>query len=82
MMTEPAFDALDGFFEQDAEHRSEELDGIGTVPTRVVYPDQLQSIVEQFASPDSHRSPIAALAWKLRMQTRTFFTAYRNRTED
>ena len=79
LMTEPAFDAFGGFFDQDAERRSEELDGLGTVPTRVVYADQLRNVVEQAASSRSPSSPIGALAWKLGMQARTFFTAYRSR---
>ena len=79
LMTEPAFDAFGGFFGQDAERRSEQLDGLGPVAARVVYSDQLREVAERGAFPGSPRSPVGTLAWKLGMQARTFLTAYRTR---
>ena len=81
LMSEPAFDAFGGFFDQDAEERSEELDGIGTVSTRVVNADQLRDVIDRLSPPASPSSPIKALTWKMGMQLRTFLTAYRGRTE-
>ncbi len=45
MLTEPAYDSFDGFYELEPERRTEQFEGVGAVPTVVFHSDQLSDLL-------------------------------------
>ncbi len=78
MMTEEAYAAFGEFFGRRWEERSETFEGIGEVPTRVFYPEEIDAIPTD-GSYDRSREHgrLGATAWKLLMQLRTLLRLYR-----
>jgi hypothetical protein len=74
MLSEPAFSNFGGFFDLEPENRMEELEGVGEMPMKVYYADQLQTVQRDLAKregPIPDPSRFAILQWKVGVLART-----------
>jgi hypothetical protein len=74
MLSEPAFSHFGGFFDLEPENRMEELEGVGEMPMKVYYSDQLRTLQRDLTrreGPIPEPSRFAILRWKLGVLART-----------
>lgn len=74
MMSAPAFDSFDGFYDMEPERRVEKLEGVGEFDMMVYYPDQLAAVQKELArevGPIPEPSLLKILRWKMGVPIRT-----------
>lgn len=67
MMTNPAYAAFGDFYALEPERRTEQFEGVGEIETLVFYRTSLNQAFGQLNDTLPGRSPVATLAWKLKM---------------
>ena len=71
MMTEPAYTACTGFYDQEPERRTEAFEGVGEVETLVFYKTALAAALESLPAVPPPPPLRKNIGWKLKMHGRT-----------
>jgi hypothetical protein len=74
MFSEPAYTAFQGFFDLDPETRIEQLEGVGEMPMKVFYSDQLRAVqkdLDEREGPIPEPSFFEVMSWRLGVMART-----------
>lgn len=78
MISEPAYQALEGFYDLEPERRVEKLKGVGRLETRVFHEDQIAEavrLVEAKEGPLPEPSIGQIIKWRLKLQARSLVDA-------